>query len=255
MDGGSGVLNDYTDNVPSFVHRQNEYSGLSGTFSGAMLDWVEILRNYSLRRISKADDRLPALAAIAREFAQRLSVDESAYKAGIWFMSERMAWPQLLWFRVIKSNWTNCQYDATLSLPSWSWASCQYAISFFDGRPSFNLIDQESLQIEVDLQDPSFAYGQVLGGKLTLRGSVQRITRVTLRDSDDAGLDNNEKVWLTESADKIEPVLCWDCPGSVTLEDVWLLPFGRDRSGLAQGLILAHQSRGHFTRRGLFYEE
>ncbi|KAI1119091.1 HET-domain-containing protein [Nemania sp. NC0429] len=98
--------------------------------------WAHILHEYSYRRIKYQSDRLPAIASIAKGFAQALDDD---YICGLWKADLHRG---LLWHKNAYEV-DGMSEDASGFQPSWSWAS---------SRQSF----------EVDSQDPQYdRYEQV----------------------------------------------------------------------------------------------
>ncbi|KAH7009671.1 heterokaryon incompatibility protein-domain-containing protein, partial [Ilyonectria destructans] len=85
--------------------------------------WQRVVEVYTRTNLTKASDRLPALAGLAKQFSRINSGQR--YLAGMW---EEMLIESLTWFveetaekpRVSTSSVTS---DSLISVPSWSWAS------------------------------------------------------------------------------------------------------------------------------------
>ncbi|KAK4579918.1 hypothetical protein LTR86_000119 [Recurvomyces mirabilis] len=171
----------YEDNLQKDVLTQ-AYS------SGGFSVWHSIVEHYTKCSLSRAEDILPALSGVASVFCSRLT--NSRYLAGIW----QADLPDgLLWFRVWDSDWwweepssrpedlPRPMISADSILPSWSWASCRYPISYDNMRhyrkttheSGHTIDDCEILDMTTKLvgEDP---HGEVSGGNLHLRGMLKR---------------------------------------------------------------------------------
>ena len=86
-------------------------------------DWLEKISEYTNRKLSRPSDKLPACAALAETFAKILGFEASNYLAGLW---ENDIQAQLLWSR------REGMEAERLSGPTWSWASLDGPVTFFD---------------------------------------------------------------------------------------------------------------------------
>ena len=114
---------------------RNEVQTLKARFHSEMGDanwstnsqrlWVNVVEEYSRKRLTKVSDRLPALSGLARAFDK---IGLGQYCAGIW-SKDVGYW--LLWHPVFSpSSHTNRR---TVSVaPSWSWASLLGGVTFID---------------------------------------------------------------------------------------------------------------------------
>jgi hypothetical protein len=77
-------------------------------------EWYSILSLYTSRDITRKADRLPAITAVARRYAEILEVE---YMAGLWrpWIAEELLWKQ-------KQNITEAVRPTEYQGPSWSWA-------------------------------------------------------------------------------------------------------------------------------------
>lgn len=89
--------------------------------SGSSTTWSSIVAEFTSRAITKASDRLPALAGLAAKWAR--TTGRSAYLAGIWFEDLPAA---LLW-----SGWTDDSSVGKLDCPSFTWVSTDGAVNFY----------------------------------------------------------------------------------------------------------------------------
>lgn len=85
--------------------------------------WFQLIEYYSSRHLTNENDKLPALAGLAADFAQRHHYGDHEYLAGIWSSQLPSA---LLWNAVASQPWRPQANRA----PSWSWASLNGAISY-----------------------------------------------------------------------------------------------------------------------------
>ncbi|KAJ0108077.1 hypothetical protein J7T55_007196 [Diaporthe amygdali] len=89
--------------------------------SGSSTTWSSIVAEFTSRAITKASDRLPALAGLAAMYAR--ATGRSTYLAGIWFEDLPAA---LLW-----SGWTDDSSVGKLDSPSFTWVSADRAVNFY----------------------------------------------------------------------------------------------------------------------------
>ena len=125
--------------------------------------WIRIVILFSQRAITKADDRLPALSGIARQFAEKTGYH---YCAGLWQESlmDELGWA------VEKNEYRPLGQDGPpKGTPSWSWASHVSGTAFPD---RIRLTEVKILEVKVKLAglDP---FGQVDRGSLILRGKTR----------------------------------------------------------------------------------
>lgn len=136
----------------------------------------DLMSSYTRRKLSKPEDKLPALATVARTIHTLKHVN---YLAGLW---EENLLAQLTW----KTNDTSVIPRAAkrrppgYRAPSWSWMSLDAAVSLRHEQ-----LDADNPRLAskiesccVSLVDPKNPFGQVMGGVLTIRGPTVRVTRV-----------------------------------------------------------------------------
>lgn len=135
--------------------------------------WHRAVQEYSSREITKCQDRLPAIAAVAGQFKQYLG---SKYLAGLWYQHLAL---DLLWeaaeqqLRVKQTDYIG---------PSWSWVSTNrpvryksYMVHEEDGTPVIlPTLDSSFRALDGKVQLYSnFELGQVLGGSLKVSARYQ----------------------------------------------------------------------------------
>ncbi|PMD20211.1 HET-domain-containing protein [Hyaloscypha hepaticicola] len=144
---------------------------MSGTISEIYDKWAELVESYSSRTLTFPGDKLAALSAIAKYFAQYCRFEPEEYIAGLW---EKIMIPCLLWYT--QDPDPNTCHDHDYIAPSWSWASLQCEISRH--LPPWGLEDEyaqaEVHGAEVILKNPDTPFSAVSRSRLTLKGLVTR---------------------------------------------------------------------------------
>ena len=140
--------------------------------------WLDIVFQYTGRRLTNDTDVLPALSGLAMEF-QRLTGD--TYLAGLW---QKDLVRGLLWDRFpLSTAELNGDFEgekpSAYRAPSWSWASINgQHVSFTGHGPSKRpgVIEKEAkvLKVEVIPAGPD-PFGQLCAGALTLKAPFQMI--------------------------------------------------------------------------------
>lgn len=90
--------------------------------SGSSTTWGFIVAEFTSRAITKASDRLPALAGLAATYAR--TTGRSTYLAGIWWEDLPGA---LLW----SARWTDDSSVGQLDAPSFTWISTDGLVNFY----------------------------------------------------------------------------------------------------------------------------
>lgn len=139
--------------------------------------WTRIIENYSTRLLTVENDKLPALAGLARSMAERTG---DFYQAGLW----KSMLPDLLFWKVAVNEPTHmCKdpgHDRLLPppwksevvvppayrAPSWSWASVDASVEFGWLRGEGSLT--EILECRVELAG-SDTFGRVKSGCIKIK--------------------------------------------------------------------------------------
>jgi len=171
VDGGHdsppevGVTEDpyYFDGSP---HKQRAKD--KSSTGGTARNWRFIVEQYTGRGLKFPSDRLPAIAAIAEQFAPYLETD---YLAGLWKSDLQF---ELCWR---KEN--TQEQDAPLSTyvrlpPSWSWASIVGKVKF-TYQSELRTAALEIVDCEIKLKSELVPYEAVESGRLTVKGRIQRV--------------------------------------------------------------------------------
>lgn len=147
--------------IPVDLMPENLLIPLSSALSddGVMSPWPALVHTYSRQKLTKREDKLVAIAALAREYAPH---QKSRYLAGIWESELPVA---LLWYTHQCDDWST-SYRA----PSWSWASLDGSLGTYpDARdPGYHALTHK-VSVDTELDGPD-EYGPVRGGCLVVRG-------------------------------------------------------------------------------------
>jgi hypothetical protein len=136
----------------------------------ALKNWNNIVNLYTRRSLSISGDKLPALAAVAQQYAQVLG---PGYFAGLWEydLGVQLCWGQM---RLMTSLYQPAsaigpydQYHA----PSWSWVSSQDVITEYSQAYPQPLC--EVVSIETTPKYFNNPYGEVVDGHIILRGKLR----------------------------------------------------------------------------------
>lgn len=106
--------------------------------------WMEVVDQYTSRHLSHKEDKLPALAAAAKLFSEKL---QSEYLAGIW---KRGLLLGLAWE---KENTSAPQKRPTPSTcPTWSWASVSSPVHHLLSDSAYAKHEAEVLECSTTLE-------------------------------------------------------------------------------------------------------
>lgn len=246
IDGGSCPIRENED--PDFdVHDPSRNSEVRSRMleDGALAlsnvygSWQKNIERYTLRKLSKASDRLPACAALAENFSEIMGLQASDYLGGLWKPDLPM---QLLWYRLELPDVPVVDL-LTCSGPTWSWASLNAPVVFFE---RFLTLYDLTVKAEAQYMDSQIKhkfeqspYAEVERGRLNLRGRVQQ-ARWTV-----SGLLGH-----VTSLELLPVAITWDIAGDAHPENLWC--FEVIGSYLTLGLILVEKGEEAFKRVGYF---
>ncbi|PNP61080.1 hypothetical protein FNYG_14168 [Fusarium nygamai] len=209
----------------------------------ASYEWTDMVKEFTTRSIGKAEDRLPAFAAVAADYAERYNIGPDQYRAGLW--TSWLAFG-LLWY--IKDVDDEATYPDILSTegksPTWSWHLARSGISWpetipYRGDSDINLVVESS---RVELADEKIEYGRVKGGSLEVSGALLKIH---LRGTRPVYVKPNGKVA------SLPIVIWWDSKKISPEKEFFCLKVRRVHKSIAAGIVLK-QSSGFFYRVGYF---
>jgi hypothetical protein len=124
--------------------------------------WAICIRGFTPGALSHPSDKLVAISGLAKKLAVRYQ--GNTYVAGLWREHIEV---QLLWMPLGSVHRRPFEYRA----PSWSWASVDGAVvmhNVAEGAKSVSVVLSVNTQLVVE-NDP---FGQVIGGKLWIKGPV-----------------------------------------------------------------------------------
>jgi len=132
--------------------------------------WRWLVHKYGHRSVTFEEDRLPAIAGLARMIGEAL---EDHYLAGLWKgdLIYALAWFSIgdMLSRSLDVHIRNIQ-ERTYVAPSWSWAACP---AVGDVRYPGAHIVEESTVMDVNTDtNPKDPYGQAFGGYLHMRAKI-----------------------------------------------------------------------------------
>jgi hypothetical protein len=210
--------------------------------------WNGILTAYTKCLLTKNQDKLVAISAIAKHF-QPILKDE--YKAGLWrrHLAQHLLWhvpsPRTVVLPAISSK----NYCA----PSWSWASLTANVTPYSGVVRHDkpvMIEILEVKVETQTADPM---GQVSGGHIKVRGWLKHF-RPSRRDDDDV---DDDPTWQFKTCGQ---GICFAHPDQLPIpaDPKWYcLPvlesavrkWDGKKSNMVTGLILLEIGKGNKYRR------
>jgi hypothetical protein len=161
------VPNSFDDLRPSFLLNLRA----RGSAEELLSIWYDqIIHHYSDAKITLPTDRLPAVSALAKHFADELC---SPYLAGLWLEG---LWYGLSWFR---RGSQSTERPKNYIAPSWSWASINAGVDWHIFAPG--TLEKKRVEILDAVVDPvGDAFGQVSHGWVKLTGPlVENISPLT----------------------------------------------------------------------------
>ncbi|OCL06724.1 HET-domain-containing protein, partial [Glonium stellatum] len=147
--------------------------------------WINIVNDYTRRKLSVQDDKLLALSGIATEFHNSFGW---SYLAGLW---KESLTDDLMWRRAKPDP---DLHPLSYRAPSWSWVSCYGAISYDDPNEAFydghvkrsyvmaRRVVAEIISCQTSLFSTDVPFGRVIDGKLTLRAPLKHAEMECLTD-------------------------------------------------------------------------
>lgn len=210
----------------------------------AFYEWKRIVEDFTTRSITKAADRLPALAAIAADYAERHSITSGQYKAGLWTPWLEMG---LLWYIKDLNDQATCPNDLAIEdrSPTWSWHLARSGTSWHDNLSYQGVSDCFKLEIqwcETKLANDEIEYGRVENGSLKVLGALLKIF-----------LQETQPMYTkpdgTEASIPIQ--IWWDSQDIAHEKDLYCLQVRHVSEFIPEGIVLK-QSNGAFYRVGYF---
>ncbi|PMD47717.1 HET-domain-containing protein [Hyaloscypha variabilis F] len=182
--------------------------------------WLRIVEQYSQRCLTRAEDKLPAIAGVARRVQSILKDD---YIAGQ-FKSHL---PKgLLWRRRSGTEYLNPANAARF--PTWSWAHSEGPIDCLHFTMDWLYMKNTVVHdIHVELVDPHNVFGQVTSGYIRLRGPTMEISRDDIHEPSKAVDSADSHYFIEPESFRADIQLDFDFnPGSFSWTSVTLLFIG-----------------------------
>jgi len=142
-----------------------QMDGASHGDSDTMARWEDLIREYSRRKLSRSDDKLPALSGLAMKFQQLI---DGEYLAGLW-----SCWlPTHLLWKITGPSGTGVDQhvNGTWRAPTWSWLS-------MDSPVELELVNKGNFSVLAELKNYAIIpvrsfnlFGRLQSASITLRG-------------------------------------------------------------------------------------
>jgi hypothetical protein len=199
--------------------------------------WYQIIKEYTSKNLTRAEDKLIAFSGVARLYAARVLDDDTMYLAGIWSIDLPRG---LLWY---VSEEGRSSRPKNWRAPSWSWASVEGRI-----ENPLSVSGRKLSRIHlVDIQhDSPNAFSTLALGIITVLGRLVPV-KWTQREDGGFGLTyNGRDVTMSH----------WhpdELPPSTKLETLLCLSFFTGSNGL-YGLTIVKKegSKNQYLRTGMF---
>jgi hypothetical protein len=159
----------YFDNLTNSNYRPGT-PGSSIASLGLNHHWTILIKGYSSRDFTNFEDRLPAIAGIARVFSH---IWKDEYVAGLWRgpLINQLGWYRARGYRYFSSEQhlfePFSQITERIGWPSWSWKSAPFSIDFSD----IKLPTARVIGYNIKLASTAAPFGDVLEGILKLRAN------------------------------------------------------------------------------------
>lgn len=144
---------------------------LKGSSQGSICwIWERIIERYSQRLLTIPQDKLPAISGLAKLFQTTLNAAPSDYLAGLWKIDLPMS---LLWH---VTGFSLPSRPEQWRAPTWSWASLDSGIGFFNERYQFSL--ESHIEVVNCFCSPSSVdpLGRVKDGMIKILGNLVPVT-------------------------------------------------------------------------------
>ena len=212
---------------------------ISARTEDVLPNWYDLIEIYSSRKLSYLTDRLPAISAIAKEFA---SILRTTYICGLWKSDLARG---LVWFPLRARH----PVSGVKSGPSWSWASYEGAAVWWSHKRDLWRPNQdfEIMDDVIELMSTSSPFGEVKTAELMVRGLLLPI-------STPAKAINGDRTW---DLDGREVTIIFDYPNDPRFElgsenKLFLLVLvNLDWVG-AEGIVVLQEGEYQYSRVGWF---
>lgn len=270
--------------TPTKISRKLTYKKLLNNMSSEEAEslWTDILGAYGTLKITHATDKLPAIAAVAKQFLSYQSLPHTPEHEYLCGLRKGHLHMDLSWHAEFRNaiEFDTKEEPQPYLAPSWSWASVPqettygaHAMKKFKKTSAITLME-ENVEFAADDR-----FGQVLpGGYITVKGSILDCSWVfSLRDfpydlkngSNKLLLPGSKKTQYPGSNGEFDAYFMLDSPTShqsvegqvkdgktlkkVTLLHIWTTVDGNPSNVMAIGFLVLHRNRtnGRYRRLGL----
>ncbi|KAF5660230.1 hypothetical protein FHETE_9059 [Fusarium heterosporum] len=223
----------------------DEYSSIDEV--AMFYEWKDDVKEFTTRSISKAEDRLPAFAAIAANYAKRYNIDSSQYVAGLW-----LPWiaPGLLWYVQELNDKPTCPAlpPGQSGSPTWSWHLARSGISWsnISYQGHINPFEIDIPDCHVELWDKNVEYGRVRKGSLKVVGALLKIF-----------MFGNCPIHVIPNGSAISvPIqIKWDKDGVTYEKELYCLKVRKVGLFVPEGIVLETTGGNVFRRVGYFHPD
>ncbi|KAI1866059.1 uncharacterized protein JN550_008037 [Neoarthrinium moseri] len=228
---------DYFEDIMTMVRSKKD----SFQTKKVLWNWYALVKVYSNRKLRYCDDRLPAISALAREFASILG---DRYICGLWKsdLPFGLMWlPRKLHYSV----------SGGTSGPSWSWASYDGETRWWVRKHQGWRPDQdfEILGSVIELTSPGNPFGKVKAAELHVRGLLlPPIQYIEIDPNEFDGRDAGEALQTFVSFDyNDDPRVQPDSGFSLSF-----LVVGNREWSRIDGLVVLEEAENRYSRVGCF---
>lgn len=144
---------------PAYFHQMRARGDMESLLH-AWCFWV--ITGYSSAKITFATDRLPAVSALAKLFADELC---SPYLAGLWLEG---LWYTLSWYR---DRRLETERPKDYIAPSWSWASLNAGVDWLIQLPRSSIMKRVEI-LDAVVENIGDPFGQVSHGWIRVKGPL-----------------------------------------------------------------------------------
>jgi hypothetical protein len=141
----------------------------SGTWRSIFFAWTSIVEDYSRRRLTEPNDKLPAISGLARTVLSRTGLSPESYLVGLW--KEELI-DGLLWY--VPGQEASPSKETYIA-PTWSWASVVRGICYFRDRYQFKFTSHIKVHDAYCTTVSSDTTGRVTEGAIHLDGLMVEI--------------------------------------------------------------------------------
>ncbi|KAH8665150.1 heterokaryon incompatibility protein-domain-containing protein [Tricladium varicosporioides] len=224
---------------PDGLQHKDKYGAFAYRLPAKRPDWNKLVADYCSRQLSNSDDKLPAIAGLARRYT---FVTRDRYCAGHWLST---LFESLLWNRFEEGYGSNPDLPSKrlrkYRAPSWSWASMDGAISWIYPEQDIQYAKVISCYASpVSHLDP---YGRISWGYLQICGPLARVAHEDGPKFAMRGQPNDNGVIFLDDQESI------DVRKAHELGDLYVL-FLYERCGLV--LLSLQYAPNFYLRLGVF---